>query len=293
MLMKYKIISLLALIFGCQTPISNNISNDGFILNSDFKTYWFDGAAEISSFELVQTRYGEPRNGQAVLIYVTEDFLTDIQVKANQKSKNSKTVLKLNRTKNFVTGIYPYSIMNSSFTYLNDNDPLAKITTSIQEWCGQTYLQLNKKNRLNIKSHSYFEKEADQKINLKNGLTEDELWHWIRIAPMTLPQGEVQLLPAFEFLQLLHKPIKFYKAIVNLKNFKDFNSYEINYPELKRKLTIDFEKKAPYQIIKWEEVDLNNPDRVTIATKIKSLKLPYWQLNHLGDEQLRDSLGIK
>jgi hypothetical protein len=183
--------------------------------------------------------------------------------------------------------------MNSSFTYLNDNDPLVKITTSIQEWCGQTYLQLNKKNRLNIKSHSYFEKEADQKINLKNGLTEDELWHWIRIAPMTLPQGEVQLLPAFEFLRLLHKPIKFYKAMVNLKNFKDFNSYEINYPELKRKLTIDFEKKAPYQIIKWEEVDLNNPDRVTIATKIKSLKLPYWQLNHLGDEQLRDSLGIK
>ena len=293
MLMKYKIISLLALIFGCQTPISKNISDDGFTLNSDFKTYWFDGTAEISSFELVQTRYGEPRNGQAVLIYVTEDFLTGIQVKANQKSKNSKTVLKLNRTKNFVTGIYPYSIMNSSFTYLNDNDPLVKITTSIQEWCGQTYLQLNKKNRLNIKSHSYFEEEADQKINLKNGLTEDELWHWIRITPMTLPQGEIQLLPAFEFLRLLHKPIKFYKATVNLKNFKAFNSYEINYPELKRKLIIDFEKKAPYQIIKWEEVDLNNPDRVTIATKIKSLKLPYWQLNHLGDEKLRDSLGIK
>jgi hypothetical protein len=81
--------------------------------------------------------------------------------------------------------------------------------------------------------------------------------------------------------------------MVNLKNFKDFNSYEINYPELKRKLTIDFEKKAPYQIIKWEEVDLNNPDRVTIATKIKSLKLPYWQLNHLENEQLRDSLGLK
>ena len=81
--------------------------------------------------------------------------------------------------------------------------------------------------------------------------------------------------------------------MVSLKSFKDFNSYEINYPELKRKLTIDFEKKSPYQIIKWEETDLNNPDRVTIATKIKSLKLPYWHLNHLEDEQLRDSLGIK
>ena len=291
--MKYLVISLLALIFGCQTPISKNTSDDSFTLSPDFKTYWFDGTAEINSFKLIQFRYGEPRIGKAALIYVTEDFLTNKQVKANQKSYKSKTVLKLNRTKNFVTGIYPYSIMNSSFTYLNNNDPLAKITTSIQEWCGQAYLQLNKKSLLNIKSHSYFEGEADQNINLKNGLTEDELWHWIRVDPMALPQGEIQLLPAFEFLQLSHKPIKFYKAKVNLKSFEDFNKYEIYYPELNRVLAIDFENKVPYQIIKWEETDLNNPDRTTIATKIKSLKLPYWQLNHLGDEKLRDSLGIK
>ena len=291
--MKYIIISFLALILGCQNQVSTKNSDDHFTLNSDFKTYWFDGTAEISSFKLTQYRYGEPREGEAMLIYVTEDLLTNEQVKANRKSANSKLALKLNRTKNFFTGIYPYSIMNSSFTYLDEKDPLAKITTSIQEWCGQSYLQLNKKNIFNIISHSYFEGEADQNINLKNGFTEDEIWHWIRIAPMALPEGEFEILPAFEFLRLLHIPIKYYKAKANIEKFKDYYSYEISYPELKRKLTIDFEKTVPYRILKWKEVDLNNPNRTSIASRVKSLKLPYWQLNHLGDERFRDSLRIK
>jgi hypothetical protein len=183
--MKQLSLCFLALYIGCQTPHTNseNSESSSFDLTSDFKTYWFDGTAEISSFKLVQSRYGEAARGYRCIDLCYRRFFTDAQVKANQKSAQSKTVLKLNRTKNFVTGIYPYSIMNSSFTYLEETDPLAKITTSIQEWCGQVYLQLNKKNRLQIQSHSYFEGEADQQLTLKNGLTEDELWHWIRTNP--------------------------------------------------------------------------------------------------------------
>ena len=68
----------------------------------------------------------KPEKGKAVLIYVTEDFLNKEQVKANRKSKVSQTVLKLNRTKKFNTGIYPYSIMTSLFTRLGQKKPLAK-----------------------------------------------------------------------------------------------------------------------------------------------------------------------
>lgn len=290
--MKYIILCFFALSLGCKTPNTKTNFNQNFVLNSDFKTYWFDGTAEISSFKLVQSRYGEPREGEANLIFVTEDFLIKEQVKANQKSSRSKPVLKLNRTKNFLTGIYPYSIMNSSFTYLEEKDPLAKITTSIQEWCGQAYLQLNKKNRLSVESHSYFEGEADQKINLKNGLTEDELWHWIRITPETLPQGELEVLPSFEYLRLLHKPIQFYKAKAVLETNEQHHSYRLSYPDLNRQFTIDFEKTAPYRILKWEEVDLSDPNKKTTAIRFKTVKLPYWQLNHLGDERFRDSLGL-
>ena len=87
-------------------------------LSQTFKNHWFDGFAEISSYELTQSRYGQQRIGKAVLIFVTEDFLAKEQVKANQKSKTTIPVLKSNRTKNFLTGIYPYSIMSSSFSSL-------------------------------------------------------------------------------------------------------------------------------------------------------------------------------
>ena len=290
--MKYLLLFLSILSLGCQLQNSKTSINQDFSLTSEFKTYWFDGTAEISSFKLNQSRYGEDRSGEAVLIFVTEDFLTDTQVKANQKSEKSKIALKLNRTKNFITGVYPYSIMNSSFTYLDQKDPLAKISTSIQEWCGQAYLQLNKKNTLHIKSHSYFEGEADQNIHLKNGLTEDELWHWIRINPELLPLGALEVLPAFEYLRLLHKPLKFYEAKAVLETYETHLSYQLSYPELNRKLRIDFEKTSPYRIKGWQEIDLKNPANSTSATIIKTLKLPYWQLNHRGDERYRDSLEL-
>lgn len=39
-----------------------------------FGEYWFQGKAEISSYDLTQYRYGEAREGEAVMIFVTEDF---------------------------------------------------------------------------------------------------------------------------------------------------------------------------------------------------------------------------
>jgi hypothetical protein len=290
--MKRTFICFLILIFGCQDLTKTNDFRGNFPLHSTFKDYWFDGTAEISSYQLNQSRYGEPRQGQAVLIYVTEDFLTKEQVKANQKSNQSKLVLKLNRTKNFLTGIYPYSIMTSSFTYLEEQDPLVKISTSVQEWCGQAYLQLNKKNNLIVESHSYFEGEADQKINLKNGLTEDEIWHLVRTAPENLPLGQLKVLPALEYLRLSHKPIQFFDAIASLEVQETHSQYELKYPEINRKLVITFEKISPYQILGWEEIDLTHSENSTKARRIKTNKLPYWKLNHLGDERYRDSLGL-
>ncbi|MEK9613203.1 MAG: septum formation inhibitor Maf [Flavobacteriaceae bacterium] len=287
----FKIVTVLFLV-GCHgTQIRTNESLK-LPLSQEFKSYWFDGTAEISSFSLIQSRYGSPRDGMAVLIFVTEDFLPDRQVKANQKSQKTQTVLKLNRTKNFNTGIYPYSIMNSSFGRLGQYNPLVKITTSIQEWCGQSYLQLNRRSGLNITSHSYFEGEADQKLEIQDALTEDELWHWVRTHPDQLPQGSLKILPAFEFLRLYHKPIQLYTAIATLDSNSDYNMYHLEYPELNRKLSLIFEKKAPYQIVGWEEHDLNNPQNTTRAKRIKKIKLPYWKLNRLGDETFRDSLGL-
>ena len=54
--------------------------------NQQFKDYWYAGKAEITSYKLEQSRYGELRDGKAVLVYVTEPFLPKAQVKADQKN---------------------------------------------------------------------------------------------------------------------------------------------------------------------------------------------------------------
>ncbi|PIQ17718.1 MAG: septum formation inhibitor Maf, partial [Flavobacteriaceae bacterium CG18_big_fil_WC_8_21_14_2_50_34_36] len=103
------ILLLLSAIFFVQSCTKseekNTISNTEREISEDFKSYWFSGTAEITSYTLEQERYGEMRDGSAVLIYVTEDFHGDTQVKANKKNDLTIPVLKLNSTKNFLTGI--------------------------------------------------------------------------------------------------------------------------------------------------------------------------------------------
>ena len=262
-------------------------------LSKDFKTYWFDGTAEISAYQLKKSRYGELREGQATLIYVTEDFLEDAQVKANTRSRSSYPVLKLNRNTAFLTGIYPYNIMSSSFTRLGFSEPLVKISTSVQEWCGQAYLQLNRRGNFAIKSHSYFEGEADQDITTAPVLTEDELWHLIRTQPDQLPLDEQLILPSMEYLRLHHQPLVPQKAVCSLQKGEEETSYTINYPKLGRTLSINFRNEAPHLVESWEEKEGENSNNHSSAQRIKTLKLPYWKLNQLGDEHFRDSLGLK
>ena len=145
-------------------------------LTDNFKNYWYAGDAEITSYQLNQARYGELREGNAVLIYVTEPFLPKKQVKADNSSPENISVLKLNATKNFLTGIYPYSIMSSTFYPVYDNQHAVKTSLSVQEWCGHVFMQLNNKGKdYNLLARSYFESEGDVEVNLDKIWLEDEL----------------------------------------------------------------------------------------------------------------------
>ena len=44
-----------------------------FATSAAFDNYWHAGKAELNSYNLTQSRYGEARAGKAVLIFVTED----------------------------------------------------------------------------------------------------------------------------------------------------------------------------------------------------------------------------
>jgi len=263
------------------------------ILNQEFKTYWFSGEAEITSYKLEQSRYGENRAGSAVLIFVTEDFLPEAQVKANKSSETTIPILKLNTTKNFLTGIYPYSIMQSTFYPLEGNSHALKIAASIQEWCGQVYIQLNNRENFEIVSHSYFDGEADQELALLKTNLENEIWTQLRIDPDLLPTGEIEMIPSMENLKLSHQEIKSYSAMAEFYQDQDFSVYKVNYPDLKRELKIYYNNFAPYKIEKWtEQIEVNGVLQTTTATKLETLKTDYWNKNSNKDLPLREQLKL-
>ncbi|WP_203258154.1 septum formation inhibitor Maf [Hyunsoonleella ulvae] len=258
-------------------------------LSQEFKGYWYAGKAEISSYKLEQARYGEIREGKAVLIYVTEDFLPEVQVKADYQSSNNIPVLKLNATKNFNTGIYPYSIMQSTFYPVANNQHALKVSSSMQEWCGHIYAQLNNKEQFNIMSHSYFQGEADEQFKLDKTILENELWTQLRINPKSLPTGNISVIPSFEFTRMKHVKIKPYQAMAKTTE----NSYTLTYKDLNRTLVINYNPKFPYDILSWEETFKSGSKTMkTKATKLKTITSPYWQQNNNASEVLRDTLQL-
>ncbi len=266
-------------------------------LNEDFKKYWYAGNAEITSYELEQARYGEIRDGKAVLVYVTEPFLADKQVKADRSNPSNIPVLKLNTTKKYVTGVYPYSIMTSSFYPVHDNQHAIKVSTSVQEWCGHAYTQLNNRDAFEIVSHSYFETESDRTLRLSKNLLENEIWNKIRVNPEDLPVGELQMIPSLEYIRLRHKEIKAYNITAELTEKDGIKTYTITYPELDRTLAINFTTAFPYTVEGWTEsfksgFGANAKTLTSTATKIASIKSAYWGKNSNKDLALRKELGL-
>ncbi|WP_370088984.1 hypothetical protein [Ekhidna sp.] len=273
----------------------------------DFNDYWYAGEAEITSYKLEQARYGEIHSGEAVLVFVTEPFSKSKQVKLDNwrdESEDNVSVMKLNMTKKFLTGIYPYSMMMSTFTPVSyDQHPdLLKVTTSSQEWCGHTFMQLNLQDgNYRLRGFSYFESEGDIDVTLPNVTLEDELWSRIRFNPENLPIGEIQLVPSTFYLRFRHQEAKPMKATaskleVHTSEFSDepHHIYTLEYDN--RKLSIYYEPDFPYTILGWEETYMSgfsNPERLTTkAKRINTIKSAYWGKNSNKDRELRKELGL-
>lgn len=289
---------LAGLIFiSCQTSTKNKVQNTEKVkfshdLSDEFKSYWFDGKAEVASYDLKQMRYGESREGTAVLIFVKEPFLVNEQVKANSTSELSFDVIKLNATKKFNTGIYPYSIMQSTFSPLTIDKHAVKIKSSIQEWCGQTYMQLNNRDKFEIVSHSYFEGEADQQINLEKTMLENEIWTKLRLNPVGIKAGEHSIIPDFSYIRLKHIETKAYKADVSQQKIAYKIITTIAYKDLDRILNIYQNNTFPFSVLKWEEKQSENDKNFTTAVLQKQIKIDYWNKNSNTFAFLRDSLQL-
>ncbi len=277
-----------------------------------FARYWFAGKAELNHYRLQQAQYGRLNSGEAVLIFVTEDFRTDTQVKSETEAGRSRAVpvLKTNIIKKFVTGIYDYSLFTSVFTPVNTGSgsqpPLfpntLKVSTSGQEWCGHSYLQLNyRDNGYEIRGKSYFENEVEENYTVDKVRLEDELWNRIRLNPDLLPLGELRLIPGTISARLRHKRLDPLPAIAKLTDYegvlypgKRLRAYTVQYPTDDRTLLIVFEAAFPHKIVGWEETYRSKDALLTSrAVLTKTEQSDYWNHNAPADSTLRAELMLK
>jgi hypothetical protein len=272
----------------------------------DFWAHWGDGKAELNGYALTQPRYGAPRAGRAVLVYVTEDFSDTLRVKADpgrHPASDVYPVMKLNAVREFPTGIYDYDVMTSTFLRVAPGWPLAKVSFSSQEWCGHVWHQIAPRgSRLAGLFHSYFDGEADGVDDLEwpaGGVVEDALpillrgWMGAYLRP-----GEsrtVPFLPSLLWARLRHQPLAWTKAQVSRSAATRTVSVPAGRFEVTvytvaveggRTLTFEVEAASPFRLVRQA-----GPEGEELALR-GSTRLPYWQLNGPGGERHLKELGF-
>lgn len=286
---------------------SDDVNHFGTYTPDQFQDYWYNHGAEISRFTLQQMRYGEIHEGDAVLVFVTEEINPALQVKADYAGPENVPILKLNAVRKFYTGIYPYSIMTSIFSPVDmQKYPLPlKINSSTQEWCGQVYTQMNLiEDEYRVRMHSYFEEEGDRDFNIKDSVPEDAIWTMMRIAPDALPRGEFFMIPGTVYARLAHRPLMSQKVVASLDTVnekslegKPLVRYEIVFAAEQRTVRIFFEKEFPYRIQKWEEsyrglAGTGAKVMTTRAIRTHTIMDAYWQHHGNRDRALLKKLGL-
>lgn len=279
-------------IFSCSSSGREGVEED------QFSKYWYQGKAEINVFDLQQSRYGQIRPGKAVMIFVTEDFSKSKQVKLDNpedRPSDAQKVLKLNMTREFITGVYPYHTMLSVFTPVYDEVWSPKLTGSVTEWCGQSFTQLNfKSGKYNTKQFSYFESDGDVEAKIA-AAAEEEIFNLIRLNPNLVEMGNRILIPSLLFQRFAHIPLKAESATVSKREVGSNQAeIEVAYSEIGRKLIVRFNQFFPYEIVAFQEVwtKADGKQEVTTATRTNMQLLPYWQQNERVFEPLRKDLGL-
>ncbi|WP_018478545.1 hypothetical protein [Pontibacter roseus] len=144
---------------------------------------WEDGLAEVAIYEVERVIYKKKRNFEYTLITVKEDFNQEHNVKTDDYTRADLfPVMKVNEFCRIPTEEYPYHFLTSLFIRRENPLYLHKLTTSSQEWCGNTFKALTDQgNSYNLYYNSYFDGEGEGNRELpKELLLEDQLPYTLR-----------------------------------------------------------------------------------------------------------------
>ncbi len=294
----------LALAAGC---------SPGVLAQTDFTAHWHDGRAELDGYRWTVTRYGQTRDGQVVMIFVTEPFSDEKRVKVDDPSKDpadTVDVLKLNLVRDFQTGIYDYNTMTSVFVRTEDFSPL-KISFTSAEWCGHVYEELIvDPRRIEGRFFSYFENESSTTSldGKPDGVLEDNLFILLRgLKGPYLEPGEERQVPflAGAFARrLTHAPLAWGTA--EIQRLAEPQQVEVPAGRFTttvyvvrtdgREGRIFIEDEYPHRIVRWQWTATGPDRRSGEATGIGELtgttRVEYWRLHGNGDERYLDDLGL-
>lgn len=276
-----------------------------------FYSLWYDGNAEISTYALKESRYGEIREGQRVMVFVTEPMRRSTHIKPDVKLPPAEQVkvIKLNDLRKFPTGIYDYSVMTSVFAAVEEKPgiPLLgtmKVAFTGQEWCGTVFERyLREGDTYEGVLYSYFESDGETTYSVPvRGEVEAEETLWLRIRELKGPwlrEGEsrkMRLIPAVWDRRKRHVPASVVDAVVTKGSAKDVKVVHTALGKIPARpfawktpqgtTTVWVEDAWPHRILSWSEADGSS------GTLLASRREPYWKRHGTEDIGLRDSLRL-
>lgn len=268
-----------------------------------FWARWGDNRGEVSAYRIVTPRYGELRTGVTVLVYVLEEHDRRTWMKNDRSDVPEEfrdVVMKLNETTSFRTGIYAYSVMSSTFSPVGSRGrerfAPVRITFTSQEWCGQVFHSLLPRiDGFEEELRSYFSVEGEQEREVATApfaLYENALLIQLRELDGPFADGgdwRGQLVPSLWRNRTSHQPVAPVEATITraedrLPDGTPVNRFTLRYGEIER--TFFIEQAEPRRILRWTTSEGEEAELLGTA------RLTYWQLNHLGDEQYLEQLGL-
>jgi len=277
-----------------------------------FDQRWHDGRAELDGYRYSIIRYGHSRQGQAVMIYVTEPWSLSKRVKVNDYSKDSSDVfdvLKLNLVRDFQTGIYDYNTMLSLFVRTQDFSPVEMSFTSA-EWCGNVYARVGfEADSLQEALYSYFEDETASRSLSRpaDGVPEDALFVLLRglkgefLAPGV--RHTIPLLSGMLESRLRHRPLEWTMAEI----FRAEEPVSVRVPAGTWSKSVYFEVKlqngrtgrfwiepdGDRRVLKWTWGEPGKSEASENGELTGSMRTAYWKENGPGNERRLRHLGLR
>ncbi len=270
--------------------------------SSAFWSVWGDGKAELSGYAIATNRYGALREGRVVLIYVTEPMDRRVWIKDDAGDVPDAfrlNVLKLNNVLKFQTGIYPYSVMTSTYAPVDAYGPErfapAKIAMTAQEWCGSVYQRiLPSASGLASEVRSYFHADGDRDATVSapaGTLYEDALLVQLRELDGPFASGKDwsgSIVPSLWAVRKNHGTLEPVPATIRretaTRDGARVNRFTLAYG--KTSTVYDVETAAPHRVLGWKSSDGEE------AHILKTARLPYWQLHGPGDEKYLKQIGM-